>query len=102
MGTGFTRREFARTAGSVVSAAAAILGSGPSMAQAKLTAADVVDRIKKKLAAEGVVWGPSAFDGFHLGDPQIKVTGVAATFEPTLDVLKRALAVKKNFVISHE
>jgi putative NIF3 family GTP cyclohydrolase 1 type 2 len=102
MATGFTRRQFARTAGSVVSAAAAISGVRPLMAQAKLTAADVVDRIKKNLAAEGVVWGPSAFDGFHLGDPEIPVTGVAVTFEPTLDVLQRALAAKKNFVICHE
>lgn len=30
------------------------------------------------------------------------MTGVAVTFEPTLDVLKRALVERKNFVISHE
>lgn len=50
MATGFTRREFARTAGSVVLATATIPGSGPLAAQAKLTAANVVDRIKTKLA----------------------------------------------------
>ena len=67
-----------------------------------LTATQVVDRIKRKLADEGVPWGPSNFDKFHLGDPNIAVTGIAVTFEPTFGVLKRALAARKNFVISHE
>lgn len=53
-----------------------------ALAQHRITANDVVDRIKKKLAGEGVVWGPSAFDGFHLGDPNTTVTGIATTFSP--------------------
>jgi hypothetical protein len=60
------------------------------------------DRVKKKLAEEGVVWGPSNFDRFHLGDPDIPVVGVATTFQPNLRVLQRALAARKNFVIAHE
>ncbi len=83
-------------------AAAAAFPLRNARAQAPLTAADVVERIKKKLAEEGVVWGPSVFDGFHLGDPQIPVTGIATTFEPTFDVLKRALAARRNFVVAHE
>jgi len=67
-----------------------------------LTANQVVERIQQKLAAEGVNWGPSNFDRFHLGDPDTPVTGIATTFEPTFDVLKRALAAHKNMVISHE
>lgn len=91
-----SRRDFAALA-----AAAALPGTA-LRAQGTLAANQVVDRIKKKLAEEGVAWGPSAFDKFHLGDPNIAVTGVAVTFEPTFGVLKRALAAKKNFVISHE
>jgi putative NIF3 family GTP cyclohydrolase 1 type 2 len=96
-----SRREFARGAGAALAGAAAFSGAG-APAQTPLTATDVVERIKKKLAAEGVAWGPSAFDKFHLGDPNTTVAGIAVTFEPTFDVLKRALAAKKNFVISHE
>ena len=89
-----TRRSFAQ-----------ILGAGAALsarAQSGMTAAQVVERIKKQLAAEGVVWGPSAFDGFHLGDPNVLVTGVATTFQPTLNVLQRAAAANKNLVVCHE
>jgi putative NIF3 family GTP cyclohydrolase 1 type 2 len=67
-----------------------------------MSASQVVERIKERLAAEGVVWGPSSFDGFHLGDPDTLITGIATTFQPTLDVLQRAAAAGKNLVISHE
>ena len=42
------------------------------------------------------------FDGFHLGDADTGVTGIARTFQPGLDVLKRAAAQQKKFVICHE
>ena len=92
--TAITRRQFAL-------AASALLPLG-APAQSPLTARQVVDRIKQKLAEEGVVWGPSNFDRFHLGDPDVPVAGIATTFEPTFEVLKRAIAAKKNMVISHE
>jgi putative NIF3 family GTP cyclohydrolase 1 type 2 len=74
----------------------------PSLAQGKITALDIVKRIQSKLAAEGVPWSPSHFDGFHLGDPETPLTGIATTFQPGLDVLQRAAAKNKNFVICHE
>lgn len=91
-----TRRRFVQAAGIAAAAGAS------AEAQPGITAAVVVDRIKSKLAAEGVVWGPSAFDGFHLGDPNTIVTGIATTFQPTLNVLQRAAASGKNFVVCHE
>jgi hypothetical protein len=93
MATELTRRELARTAEAALAGA---LGIPRAKAQTNITAADVVERIKAKLAGEDVTWGPSVFDGFHLGDPRISVSGVAATFEPTLDLLQRALAAKKT------
>ncbi|MEO8131996.1 MAG: Nif3-like dinuclear metal center hexameric protein, partial [Bryobacteraceae bacterium] len=67
------------------------------------TASQVVARIKKGLADQGVPWtDATAFDGFHLGDPEVRVTGVATTFQPTLDVLQRAKTAKKNLVVAHE
>jgi len=100
MQSGISRRGFAQSVGTAL-AAAAFSGS-PARAQGALTAVQVVDRIKKKLAEEGVVWGPSNFDKFHLGDPNTPVIGIATTFEPTFDVLKRALAARKNMVVAHE
>ena len=94
------RRGFARRIGTVLAATA--LSGTAAQAQDRITAAQVVERIKSQLAKEGVIWGPSVIDGFHLGDPDTPVTGVVTTFQPTFRILRKASAVKKNFVISHE
>jgi putative NIF3 family GTP cyclohydrolase 1 type 2 len=96
-----SRRGFAQVVSSAVVAGTAARGES-AQAQGALTAAEIVDRIKSKLAAEGIPWRPSNFDMFHLGDPNITVTGIAVSFQATFDVLKRAAAAGKNFVISHE
>jgi hypothetical protein len=96
-----SRRRFVELSISAAFAAQAnwtALGS----AQSTIKAADVVERIKAKLAEEGVPWSPSFFDGFHIGDPDTPVVGIATTFQPTLDVLKRSSARSKNFVVCHE
>jgi putative NIF3 family GTP cyclohydrolase 1 type 2 len=93
MNNEITRRGFACWLGSA-RAVSAVDGA--------ITAAQVVERIKKKLAEEGVVWRPSNFDGFHLGDPETRVTGIATAFQPTFSVLRRAAAAGKNFVVCHE
>jgi putative NIF3 family GTP cyclohydrolase 1 type 2 len=41
-------------------------------------------------------------DGIMAGDPNAKVNGVAITWLPNLDVLKRSAAAGLNFVIAHE
>ena len=101
MNSKISRREFTRSAGAALAASTSLSGSA-AMAQGTLTATLVVERMKKKLADEGIVWGPSAFDGFHLGDPNTPLTGIAVAFQSTFSVLQRASAAKKNFVISHE
>jgi putative NIF3 family GTP cyclohydrolase 1 type 2 len=95
-----TRRRFVQWIGSAAATAAAL--PTRSLAQSKITALDVVGRIQSKLASEGVPWSPSHFDGFHLGDPETPLTGIATTFQPGLDVLQRAAAKKKHLVICHE
>jgi putative NIF3 family GTP cyclohydrolase 1 type 2 len=95
-----SRRRFIRWVSTALAATTA-LGTRSS-AQGKITALEVVERIKAKLATEGVAWRPSHFDGFHLGDPDTTLTGIATTFQPGLDVLKRAAAKQKNLVICHE
>jgi putative NIF3 family GTP cyclohydrolase 1 type 2 len=95
-----SRRRFVQVSLSALTVRSALAWT--SSFPAGITARQVVDRIKGKLAKEGVPWRPSFFDGFHLGDPNTPLTGIATTFQPTLDVLKRAASRKKNFVISHE
>jgi putative NIF3 family GTP cyclohydrolase 1 type 2 len=100
MNNEISRRGFARQIGTVLAGTA--LSGTASQAQGGITAAQVVDRIKSQLAKEGVIWRPSVYDGFHLGDPDTPVTGIVTTFQPTFRILRKASAVQKNFVISHE
>ena len=65
----------------------------------KLTARQVVERIQKHV---GTAWNAETVDTFKMGNPDTPVTGIATTFMATLDVLERAAASGKNFVISHE
>ena len=90
MNNATTRRDFGLVSGAALSL------------QGRITAEQAVGRIKAKLAGEGVAWSPSFFDGFHMGDPGIVLTGIATCFQPTFGVLRRAAVAKRNFVISHE
>ena len=65
-----------------------------------LTARQIVERIRGKLAAPPVP--NSTRDTFKCGDPDTPVTGIATTFMATLDVVQRAHRAGRNFVISHE
>jgi putative NIF3 family GTP cyclohydrolase 1 type 2 len=102
MDSTITRRGFGQCVGGILAAGAGLADQAAAQAQGTITAAQVVDHIKTKLANEGVAWGPTIFDGFKMGDSNITVTGIATCFEPTFDVLRRAAAGKKNFVVSHE
>jgi hypothetical protein len=52
-----------------------------------MTAQELVDRIHRE---RGAAWKTPTADGFCAGDPGITVTGIATTFAPTLEVLRRA------------
>lgn len=65
----------------------------------KITAQEVIDRIKKNV---GVEWKEPTVDTFKAGDPQTIVTGIAVTMMSTLDVLQRAAAKGQNLIITHE
>jgi putative NIF3 family GTP cyclohydrolase 1 type 2 len=95
-----SRRRFVQWMSTAV--AAATTAGTRSYAEENITALQVVERIQAKLATQGVAWRSSHFDGYHLGDPNARVTGIATTFQPSLDVLQRAVAQQKNFVICHE
>jgi putative NIF3 family GTP cyclohydrolase 1 type 2 len=63
------------------------------------TARQLVERIKENVQCE---WSASTVDTFKAGDPDTAVSGIATTFMASLDVLQRAAASGKNFVITHE
>jgi putative NIF3 family GTP cyclohydrolase 1 type 2 len=64
-----------------------------------MTAQQTVDRIQQQI---GSSWKSSPADVFHAGHPGGEVTGIVTTFAPSLDVLRRAVASKKNMIISRE
>jgi putative NIF3 family GTP cyclohydrolase 1 type 2 len=64
-----------------------------------VTAREVVARIRKNT---GVQWRTPTADEFKIGDPDVPITGITATFMSTLDLLERSVAAGNNFVITHE
>jgi putative NIF3 family GTP cyclohydrolase 1 type 2 len=63
------------------------------------TAADVVLKIRESL---GPSWTESRADGFQTGAPETPVTGIAVAWTPTLEVLRKAVAEKRNFILTKE
>jgi putative NIF3 family GTP cyclohydrolase 1 type 2 len=67
-----------------------------------MTAQEIVARIQQKLAADGTPWRATTVDTFKAGRPETAVRGIATTGMATFDVLRRASAAGRNFVITHE
>lgn len=65
----------------------------------EVTATTVVQQLRQALNAPA---NEAQFEGFCAGDAATKVTGVAVCLSPSVDVLKRAIADKKNLIISRE
>jgi putative NIF3 family GTP cyclohydrolase 1 type 2 len=67
-----------------------------------MTAAEIVTRIKDRLAEQKIAWRAQTVDTFKAGNPETPVRGIATTGMATFDVLKRAASSGRNFVITHE
>ncbi len=95
-----SRRQFAQLAGAGM--VASNLNSGVALGQnaKKLTAKEVVDRIKANL---GIPWNYNTYrDTFKIGGPNSVVTGIASSFGANLRVLQLANNAGLNMVIVHE
>ena len=79
--------------------AGAGLLSTPGAAQASVTAADVIQRIKDRV---GIPWRAQTVDNIIAGAPETRVRGIATTMMATLEVVQRAAAAGRNMVITHE
>lgn len=74
-------------------------GAGLAFGDSVPTVGQVIDRIKEHV---GVPWRTETVDRIVAGSADIPVKGVAVTMMATLDVIQRAAAAGKNFVITHE
>ncbi len=92
-----SRREFVAASGAFATAAA--LGQSISPLPAKLTAGEVIERIKKQV---GVPWRQKTVDNLLTGTPDTPVAGIASTMMATLDVVERCVAQGKNMIVTHE
>lgn len=68
-----------------------------AQAPAALSAQAVIDRITAHL---GIPWREKTNDGLTFGNPAVRVTGIAVTLMPTVDVLRKAVAARANFVVA--
>jgi putative NIF3 family GTP cyclohydrolase 1 type 2 len=69
------------------------------VAPSSITAAEAIDRIVK---ATGATLPPHTVDTIKAGDPATVVTGIATTFTPTMEVLRKAVAAGDNLIVTHE
>lgn len=64
-----------------------------------ITAEAILQRIRQKF---GSAWLDTPVDAYIAGSPDTEVTGIATTYAPSLEVLKKAVADKKNFILCRE
>lgn len=64
-----------------------------------MTAKLVIERIQQNV---GVPWRAQTVDTIKAGSPDTVVKGIATTMVATLDLLRRASAANRNFIVVHE
>ena len=96
-----SRREFAGliASGTVTGRLADPFAFGQGASTRPVTASDIVERIKKNI---GVAWKPETVDGVKAGDASTIVKGVVTTSMATMGVLRQAVKVGANLVITYE
>jgi putative NIF3 family GTP cyclohydrolase 1 type 2 len=67
-----------------------------------MTAQQIVAAIQQKVASLGITWRTPSRDVFKAGSPDTEVKAIATTGMATFDLLTRASAAGRNFVITHE
>ena len=93
--TDLSRRQFAALAASA--AAAPFVRDAELLAADPVSAQQLIDRITN---APGVEWKPDSVDGIKAGSGSTQITGAVTTSMATLQVLREAVKVRSNFVVS--
>jgi putative NIF3 family GTP cyclohydrolase 1 type 2 len=96
-----SRREFAAlvATGVVAGRIASPLASGQGPSSGSLTAADIIDRIRKNIGGE---WKADTVDTVKAGDASTRVTGVVTTSLASMAVLQQAVKAGANLVVTFE
>ena len=92
-----SRRDFVTMTAAGTMVTPLVHASGITFAPARVTAQEIVDRIKANI---GVEWRTDDVDTFKAGDPSTVVTGIVTTSMATLDVLQKAVQAGANLVIT--
>lgn len=71
----------------------------PFISKSQITPEDIVNRIKKQVTCP---WADQTVDTFKAGDPQVELTGIAVCMFADMQVLKEAVDLGCNFIITHE
>ena len=97
-----SRREFVTiTAIGAIASRTALSSAAPT--PVAITAQEIVERIKQKIASEWKVeWKTETVDAFKAGDPATTVKGIVTTSMATMDVLQQAVKGGANLVITAE
>lgn len=97
----YNRRKFIETG--IRTAGAAALLTIPSIntwaATKEYTVQDIIDIILKDIPGAPF---PNTVDTLKSGSADAKVSGIVTTMFPTIDVIRKAAALKSNFIIAHE
>ncbi|MCJ8211416.1 Nif3-like dinuclear metal center hexameric protein [Mucilaginibacter sp. RS28] len=101
MKTNFTRREFIAGA-ALVTGAAAIGHTTDAFALAVDTPPTVGEIMDTFIAQVSNAPFPNTVDTLKAGNRELKVTGVVTTMFATIEVIRKAIAQKANFIIAHE
>jgi putative NIF3 family GTP cyclohydrolase 1 type 2 len=64
-----------------------------------MNASDIAQKIKSGFGSR---WSESKADGFQIGNSDTAIMGVAVAWTPTIEVLERAVAENKNFILTKE
>ena len=76
-----------------------LFAQAPANAPGPVTAGEAIERIVK---ATGATPPANTVDTIKAGDPGTVVTGIATTFTPTMEVLRKAVAAGDNLIVTHE
>ena len=76
-----------------------ILSPSYGLCQQQITAGEIVKRIQQETQIQ---WMKRTVDTYKSGDSTTRITGIATTFLPTLDILKEAHDKGLNLIITHE
>lgn len=95
---GLSRRQFVAGSLFTLSGFSNIKASASPVSQNGLTVQQLIDIILKEIP--GTV--PNTVDTIKIGDPNQPVTGVVTSMFPTIEVIRKTIEQKANFLIVHE